>query len=215
MAEIQFWVWNIEWMNSLFEGDPPQFKAGGTTVRGPRKNNSVDDRIADISGVINEMDLQVLVVVEGPNRVEELQLFFDRPEINGDWKCAVQQSGAQSVGLAVRIDTGEFQDPTFTQVDSSLADQDPLLKEVTDPFLMDIDRDNLDELHKFERRPLYAEVHLADGKSIRILGVHLKSKGIFNALEWAAWWAKAEGNRKKITGPVLPAAQQVPGCVSR
>jgi len=29
MAEIQFGVWNIEWMNSLFEGDPPQFKAGG------------------------------------------------------------------------------------------------------------------------------------------------------------------------------------------
>lgn len=91
MAEIQFGVWNIEWMNSLFEGDPPQFKAGDTKVRGPRKNNMVDDRVKDISGVINEMDLQVLVVVEGPNRVEELQLFFDRPEINGDWKCAVQQ----------------------------------------------------------------------------------------------------------------------------
>ena len=39
MAEIQFGVWNIEWMNSLFEGDPPQFKAGDTKVRGPRKNN--------------------------------------------------------------------------------------------------------------------------------------------------------------------------------
>ena len=136
MAEIQFGVWNIEWMNSLFEGDPPQFKAGDTKVRGPRKNNTVDDRIADVSGVINEMDLQVLVVVEGPNRVEELQLFFDRTEINGDWKCAVQQSGAQSVGLAVRTDTGVFQDPPFSQFDSSLADQAPLLKELTDPFLM-------------------------------------------------------------------------------
>ena len=198
MAEIQFGVWNIEWMNSLFEGDPPQFKAGDTQVRGPRKNNTVDDRIADISGVINEMDLQVLVIVEGPNRVEELQLFFDRPEINGDWKCAVQQSGAQSVGLAVRTDSGEFQDPPFTQFDSSLADQAPLLKAVTDPFPMDTDRDDLDELHKFERRPLYTEVHLVNGKAFRVLGVHLKSKGIFNALEWAAWWAKAEGNRKKL-----------------
>jgi endonuclease/exonuclease/phosphatase family metal-dependent hydrolase len=63
---------------------------------------------------------------------------------------------------------------------------------------MDTDRDDLDELHKFERRPLYTEVHFANGKSFRILGVHLKSKGIFNALEWAAWWAKAEGNRKKL-----------------
>lgn len=143
-------------MNSLFEGDSPQFKEGDTKVRGLRKNNTIDDRIADISEVINEMDLQALVVVEGSNRAEELQLFFDRDEIDGDWKCAVQQSaGAQSVGLAVRTDTGDFQNPPFTQFDSSLADQAPLLKEVTDPFHMDTDKDDLDELHKFERRPRY------------------------------------------------------------
>jgi hypothetical protein len=44
---------------------------------GPRNNNAIDDRIADISGVINEMDLQALAVVEGPNRVEEL--LFSNP----------------------------------------------------------------------------------------------------------------------------------------
>ena len=46
-------------------------------MRSPRKNNTVDDRISDIAGVINEMNLQTLVV-EGPDRVGELQLFFDR-----------------------------------------------------------------------------------------------------------------------------------------
>ena len=71
------------------------------------------------------MDLHTLVVVEGPNRVEELQLFFDQDEIDGDWKCTFQQSGAQSVGLAVRTDAGVFQDPPFSQFDSSLADQAP------------------------------------------------------------------------------------------
>lgn len=122
-------------MNSLFEGYHPQFKEGNTKYWGPRKNNTVDDRISDIAGVINEMDLQALVVIEGPNRVEELQLFFDRDEVGGDWKCAVQQSGAQSVGLAIRVDTGFFQDPPYTQFDSSLADEALLLKAVTNPFL--------------------------------------------------------------------------------
>ena len=84
MTEIHFGVWTIEWMNSLLEGDPPQFKAGNTKARGLKKNNTVDDRIKDISGVVNEMDLQALVVVEGPNKVEELQLFIDRDEIDGD-----------------------------------------------------------------------------------------------------------------------------------
>jgi hypothetical protein len=82
------------------------------------------------------MRLQVSVVIEVPSRVGEPQLFFDRGEIDGDWKCAVQQSGAQSVGLAVRVDTGVFQDPPYIQFDSSLADQAPLLKAVTDPFPM-------------------------------------------------------------------------------
>ena len=74
----------------------------------------------------------------------------------------------------------------FSQFDSSLADQASLFKEVTDPFLMDTDRYDLDELHKFERRPLYTKVHLDNGEFFRILGVHLKSKGIFRTLEWAA-----------------------------
>jgi len=64
---------------------------------------------------------------------------------------------------------------------------------------MDTNRDDLDELHKFKQRPLYTEVRLSNGKSFRILGVHLKSKGIFNALGWAAWWAKAEGNLQTVT----------------
>ncbi len=198
MVNIRFGVWNIEWMNSLFEGDPPQFKADNSEVRGPRKNNTVAERLRDITGVINELDLQVLVVVEGPNRPEELQLFFSRNEMQGDWKCKVQSTGAQSIGIAVRTDTGLFEDPPLTQFNSSLADSAPLLKEVTDPFLMDTDRDGLPEQHKYERRPLYVEMNVHNGTKFRIMGVHLKSKGIFNALEWSAWWAKAEGNRKKL-----------------
>ena len=35
-------------------------------------------------------------------------------------------------------------------------------------------------------RLLYTEMHLANNKSFRIVGVHLKNKGIFNTQEWAA-----------------------------
>lgn len=31
-----------------------------------------------------------------------------------------------------------------------------------------------------------------------MLGLHLKSKGIFNAYEWSKWWETADANRKKI-----------------
>jgi hypothetical protein len=198
MAQIKFGVWNIEWMNDLFTGDPPVFKPDDSKVRGPKSRNTVLERRVDIAGVINEIDLAALVIVEGPNRPEELQLFFDSVEVAGDWICAVQRSGAQSVGIAVRVDRGEFANPPMTHFDSSLSNEAPILKEATDPFQMDTDKDGLDEIHKFERRPLYAEIRLSDGTKFRVLGVHLKSKGIFNALEWSAWWARAEGNRKKL-----------------
>lgn len=34
-------------------------------------------RRASLAGVLNEVDVDVLVVVEGPNKATELQLFFD------------------------------------------------------------------------------------------------------------------------------------------
>ena len=40
------------------------------------------------------------------------------------------------------------------------------LKLPTDPFTMDTDDDELLEYHKFERRPLYASINLANGKSL-------------------------------------------------
>jgi hypothetical protein len=195
---INFGVWNIEWMNDLFTGDTPVFRPDGDVVRGPRRDNTVAQRRADVAGVINDLDLDAMVIVEGPNRVEELQLFFDQDTVNGDWRCAVQSSGAQSLGLAVRVDRGAFADPPFAWFDVATAPEAAALKAATDPFQMDSDGDEVDEVHKFERRPIYAELRPAGGPPFRVLGVHLKSKGIFDALEWSKWWARAEGNNRKL-----------------
>jgi hypothetical protein len=79
-----------------------------------------------------------------------------------------------------------------------MSNEAPILKEATDPFQMDTDNDGLDEILKFERRSLYTELRLSDRTKYRTLGVHLKRKGIFDALEWSAWRARAEGNRIKL-----------------
>ncbi|SDM18018.1 hypothetical protein SAMN05421823_11127 [Catalinimonas alkaloidigena] len=197
MAQLRFAVWNVEWMNDLFTGDPPTFKDDTAKVNGPQRENTVAQRRTDVSGVMGDLAADVWVVVEGPNRTDELQLFFDT-HLEGQWRCAVQPSGAQSVGLAVRTDTGLFQETPFVQFDSSSSAEAPVLKAATDPFQMDTDGDKLEELHKFERRPLYAELRLRDGTTFRVLGLHLKSKGVFGAYEWSKWWALADGNRKKI-----------------
>jgi hypothetical protein len=65
-------------------------------------------------------------------------------------------------------------------------------------FLRDADDDGIDENYAFERKPLYVQVNPEGGSSFRILGLHLKSKGIFGAYEWSKWWQIADANRRKI-----------------
>lgn len=197
MSTLRFAVWNMEWMNDLFgpNDEPPAFRADddhpfhnqGATIRARRD---------DLAGVLSEVDPEVLVVVEGPNRAGELQLFFDE-DVDGEWTIQVQHSKGQSqnIGIAVRTDTGKFDDPPFKYFDTANL-------EAFDPFAVDTDDDEIDENYHFERRPLYVEIHPVEGPVFRVLGLHLKSKGIFKAYEWSRWWAHADANRRKILAQV-------------
>lgn len=184
-------LWNMEWLNDLFvagegtaqfrpDGEPPQH-AKDTTVR---------ERRDHLSGVLGELDPDIVVVVEGPSRREELQLLFDT-DVEGTWQVALQPPGQQTIAMAVRTDTGKFAAQPFQQFDTRSDNR-------FDPFLVDTDSDDIKEQHQFERRPLHVEVRTSTDQPLQILGLHLKSKGIFDALEWSRWWDKSDANRKKI-----------------
>ncbi len=201
MGTIRLGTWNIEWMNDLFttSGGQVVFKGDNRTVRGPRSRNTVRERIDDIAGVIDTLNFDALVIVEGPNRVEELQHFFDNSPVQGNWSCVVQRSPRQSqcVGIAARTDTGRWSNNPVAQFDA-LDTASGAIKRASDPFDYDSNDDGLDEKHKFERRPLYVELTMADNTQFRVVGLHLKSKGIFNALEWGNWWRRADANRMRL-----------------
>jgi endonuclease/exonuclease/phosphatase family metal-dependent hydrolase len=193
MSTLKFVLWNMEWMNDLFgPNDQPAafrpdeehpFHHPGATVR---------QRRDDLSGVLDELAPDIVVVVEGPNRTEELQLFFDQ-DVQGEWKTQVQPSKGQSqdIGVAVRVDQNKFRE-------TPLKFHDTNNMEAFGNFITDVDDDGIDEEYKFERRPLYVEIYPAQGKAFHLLGLHLKSKGIFSAYEWSKWWQIADANRRKI-----------------
>jgi endonuclease/exonuclease/phosphatase family metal-dependent hydrolase len=193
VPDIRFVVWNMEWMNDLFVANdqPPAFRPDAEEPT-HHKGATVRERREDLSGVLDELAPDVVVIVEGPNRPEELQLFFDK-DVAGEWLAEVQISAgmAQCVGVAVRVDGGKFEDPPFARFDTSGM-------EAFGGFLADVDDDGIEEQYGFERRPLYAEVKPTGGRSFRVLGLHLKSKGIFGAYEWSKWWQIADANRRKI-----------------
>jgi endonuclease/exonuclease/phosphatase family metal-dependent hydrolase len=196
VADARFLLWNVEWMNDLFvsveeDDDPAEFRPDGDKPA-HSQDATVRQRRDDLSGVLDELEADVVVAVEGPNRTGELQLFFDE-DVEGEWQTWVQPSkgSTQCIGVAVRVDGGGFADPPFEPFDT----QDMA---VFDAFLNDADDDGIDENYAFERRPLYVQVNPAEGSSFRVLGLHLKSKGIFGAYEWSKWWQIADANRRKI-----------------
>lgn len=181
----------MEWMNDLFDGDGnfhpddyPPYHAKNTTVKQRREH---------LSGVINELSPEIVVVVEGPNRTKELQLFFDQ-DVNGTWQCYIQytKGSTQSLGIAIRVDTGKF------DVTKPIKNFDTNHIEAFHDFELDNEDDGITELYRFERKPVYAEVLLSNGERFHVLGIHLKSKGIFDLLDWSKFWEKSQANRRRI-----------------
>ncbi|MGI9493775.1 MAG: endonuclease/exonuclease/phosphatase family protein [Geminicoccaceae bacterium] len=201
MTSIRLGVWNMEWLNDLFTSRHGQvvFHSDNRTVRGPRSGNTVRDRLDSLNGVLNELAFDALVITEGPNTPEELQVFFDQPNLDGTWISALQRTprSSQCVGIALRTDNNKFTANPLTQFDA-LDSANGRIKAASDPFDDDSDGDGIVERHKFERRPLYAEVTLKNGKAFRVVGLHLKSKGIFSAYEWSQWWRLADANRMRL-----------------
>lgn len=193
MTPLRLLVWNVEWMNDLFgpNDQPPAFRADDA-VPFHTPGSTVRQRRTDLAAVINDLAPDIVVLTEGPNRSSELELFFGE-DVVGGWKIQVQHSRGQSqnVAVAVRTDLGKFKDPPFFYMDTSNIP-------AFDPFLVDSDGDEIEEQYHFERRPLYCEIRPLDGANFRILGLHLKSKGIFGAYEWSKWWQQADANRRKI-----------------
>lgn len=193
MSTLKFVLWNMEWMNDLFgPNDQPAAFRPDNEKPAHHKSATIRKRRDDLSGVLNELAPDVVVVVEGPNRTEELQLFFDE-DVQGEWITQVQPSKGQSqnLGVAVRIDQNKFRETPFKYHDTNNMD-------AFGNFAVDVDDDEIEEEYKFERRPLYVEIYPLDGKAFHILGLHLKSKGIFSAYEWSKWWQIADANRRKI-----------------
>lgn len=211
-------VWNLEWLNDLVTSDEDggsQLKAPEREVRGPRPQGrrgrpTVAERSELIAQGLADLDADLIVIVEGPDLTSDLQAIFDALA-PGQWHCYAQRSryplspqpgarmqpSTQCVGLAMRLDRGAFADPPATIFDA----EDPasgLVHDATRPFFLDIEQNGVTEWFRYERLPLYAEIHPAGGGDFRILGLHLKSKGIFKAYEWSKWWQMADANRRRL-----------------
>jgi len=178
-------------MNDLFDTSG-QFRADNAKPQ-HEPSSTVKQRRQQLAAVIDDCAPDVAVIVEGPNSTRELQRFFDA-DVEGTWQCAIQPTAgsSQCTGVAVRTDRG------LLHATTPLKFFDTTERPEFGLFHLQDEMDGLETAFSFERLPLYVEVKTAAGAAFRILGLHLKSKGIFTAYEWSKWWAVADAARKKI-----------------
>ena len=178
-------------MNDLFDRDG-NFQADDHKPQHDQRT-TVRTRRNHLSGVIDELAPDIVIVVEGPNREKELKAFFDA-DVAGTWEVKLQPTSgsSQCIGCAVRTDTNLFHPQRPVKFFDTQA------MPIFQPFEIPNESDGIIEKYRFERSPLYVEITTASGQPFRIMGLHLKSKGIFSAYEWSKWWAMADANRKKL-----------------
>jgi endonuclease/exonuclease/phosphatase family metal-dependent hydrolase len=197
--QLKLLLWNMEWMNDLFASGsgPAAFRPDGQKMPHFPASVTVSERRRDLAGVVREVEPDLVVVVEAPSRQEELDLFF-RTDVGAEWRTFLQPTSgsAQCIGAAINTATGKFDAAATRRLDAAV---NPAFGE----FLWDTDGDGVDEHYRFERLPVDLEVALTGGKRLRVLGLHLKSKAIFDAYEWSKWWSVSGGNRRKILAQAL------------
>lgn len=207
-------VWNMEWLNDLVDSNAGALKPGVRNVRGPRppwenEGPTVAERIALLREGLADLDPDILLIVEGPDRTEDMEILMAAIS-DAEWTVHIQRSrfpsapdnsrqntSTQCVGIALRTDRGIFADTPMTTTDV----EDPasgLIHTATEPFFLDLGADKVPEWFRYERRPLWVTVHPAQGSDFNVMGLHLKSKGVFAAHEWSRWWQLADANRMRL-----------------
>ena len=165
--------WNIEWMNDWFVGNG---EVAFRTILQRTGITDVDALCRRVASVIDDLDPDVLTIQEGPSDIEEMKLFADKYLVDEEEmpRFAIfggLDGGAQKIYILVKIN-GALQDATLAI--------DELTQGLADPFQTDIDGSLELVDYKFTRIPVIVAGKRANGKDVRIISLHSKSKFVQN-----------------------------------
>jgi endonuclease/exonuclease/phosphatase family metal-dependent hydrolase len=196
--KLKFVVYNMEWMKDLFHKDGS-----------PKRNDDPDDEVrahgersAFLAEVVKAINPDILCIVEGPDTLkdgsktasQQLEAWRDLHGLNGDYKAVhgFPSGGQQELcALFRKSKVNLVHDPERN------AKKNPF----ENPFLVDTIESLIKEQYKHYRPPFEVSVRepgQAGAEKARIIVAHTKSKGIFDAVDWARFEQLSERNRRKL-----------------
>jgi endonuclease/exonuclease/phosphatase family metal-dependent hydrolase len=196
-------TYNIEWFDHFFTDDnhlhPDDHELGSG-----RDATTVRERLAHLRTVLGALDADLIGIVEAPNTLKSgnksttacLERFAQVIGLRAS-KAAMGYISPGSQELAVLYDPNAV----TVQHDPGGSNRVPAFDQ---PFEIDSDEDGIREIHQHYRPPFELKVtRSADGLTFHLMLVHLKSKGIFDSVDWVHWQRISERNRRKLFAQCL------------
>ncbi len=194
--DLRLAVYNMEWMKDLFFKDGTPKRTDDPDAE-DRKHGERSARLADVIKAINP---DILCVVEGPDTYkdesktasQQLEAWRDLHGLEADYAAVHGYPSGGQQELCARFRTSKVQ---MVHAPERNAKKDPF----DEPFLVDTIESLIKEQYKHYRPPLELSLRDPEGhEQARVIVAHTKSKGIFDAVDWARFEQLSERNRRKL-----------------
>ena len=168
MAQLKIASFNVEWMVNLFKPGKAEFWPKASKCKGlGRKPKDVPKVCQRIAGVIQDVKPDILGIVEGPPRKDQMELFV-KQYLGGKYRTYSMLHGRQSNHALVRKGLGV----KVQQVPETHAIYKHLSRKVEYYTWGEIKKARLE---KFTRKPVVLRLSRG-GKAVEIMVFHTKSK---------------------------------------
>lgn len=220
---IRIASYNIEWFTELF-GDQDVLDLSDAESK--RYNTTKKEQGEALAKVFQETNADLYCIIEAPNTtsdnkrstVRALENFANHFNLRVN-KALIGYVSTTEQEIALLYDPDKVS-ATHSPMGTKLIDQDNTLNEDVNPssflkgyqlkpspvfnsfFILDVEFDGVREVHQFSRPPLEATIDIkSDGDvvlSFQLIGVHTKSKGVFEPFDEIQSVNRSLANRRKL-----------------
>lgn len=189
--DIRIATYNVEWFDNHFNDD--------NTMKSSNQDMKKFNAVKTVLGLLNA---DLITLIEAPNTTTTtgIQSTVVKLENFAQWAGLPTRKAMIGFPSAGRQEIAALYNP-----DKMTATHDPGGRSdsrsnppFNGEFFFDTDDDDIKEVYKHYRPPLEVRVGLNDGTVFYVMGVHTKSKGIFNAVDQVHMEMESRRNRLKL-----------------
>ncbi len=206
-------TYNVEWFNALFDDNGMLLEDDDWSAR---YNVTRAQQITAIGIVLTAIDADAVMIIEAPDHngtrttVQALERFAEVMQLRARRALVgFTNDTQQEIALLYDPDVlNAVHDPVGEETGKRGAFDAPRFDGV---FRIDLDIDATEDLVRFSKPPLEVALRTPGGGTLRLIGVHLKSKAPHGAVDEDAVMQMAITNRRKQLAQAIWLRQRICG----